>query len=268
VIRAAVLALAAAAAAGCGSDLGPASTPPAAPVRIQIVGHSPALADGVHDAIEMIGARKVKTAAEADLVVTGSLAAASAAVAANGGTHVLAVGIQPTGSVPANVRVVEFDRGALAYLAGALAALVAPDVAVAEPGHALEAAFRDGADAGGRAAATSVACGAASTATVVYVPDPSCRPRDPGAQVIAPDRLRHTTMLAVLGTRPAVVVAAAARAVQDGTFQPGVAMEGLREDAIGFEWISPTVAAAAVDRLQHVEDRVRAEMVPIPAVAP
>jgi hypothetical protein len=263
-----MLALAAAAAAGCGSDLGPASTPPAAPVRIQLVGHAPALADGVHDAVEMVGARTVDTAADADLVVTGSLAAANAAAAANGGTHVLVVGTRPAGSVPANARVVEFDRGALAYLAGALAGLVAPDVAVAEPDHALEAAFRDGADAGGRATATSVACGAVSTAAVVYVPDPSCRPRDPGAQVIAPDRLRHATMLALLGPRPAVVVAAAARAVQDGTFQPGVAMEGLREDAIGFDWISSTVSAAAIDRLQHVEDAVRAETVPIPAVAP
>ena len=49
-------------------------------------------------------------------------------------------------------------------------------------------------------------------------------------------------MLALLGPRPAVVVAETVRSVQDGIFQPGVAVEGLREDAIGFSWISPAVA--------------------------
>jgi hypothetical protein len=116
--------------------------------------------------------------------------------------------------------------------------------------------------------ATSVACGAATAAAVVYVPDASCRPSAPGALVIAPQRLPGARMLALLGPRPAVVVAQTVRSVQDGIFQPGVAVEGLRDDAIGFSWISPAVGLAAVDRLQHVEDTVRAETAPIPAVAP
>jgi hypothetical protein len=75
-------------------------------------------------------------------------------------------------------------------------------------------------------------------------------------------------MLAVLKKRPEVVVTETARSVQDGIFQPGVAVAGLRQDAIGFAWISPSVPAAAVDRLQHVEDDVRAETAPVPSLAP
>ena len=63
-------------------------------------------------------------------------------------------------------------------------------------------------------------------------------------------------------------VAEAARNVQDGIFEPGVALEGLRDDAIGFGWISPALAPATVDRLQHIEDGVRAESAGVPAVAP
>ena len=75
-------------------------------------------------------------------------------------------------------------------------------------------------------------------------------------------------MLAVIGPRPAVVVAAAARSVQDGVFQAGSFLEGLRQDAIGFAWVSPSLAPAAFDRLQTVEDAVRAETAPVPTVAP
>jgi hypothetical protein len=102
----------------------------------------------------------------------------------------------------------------------------------------------------------------------VYIPDPCCRPGGSGAAVIAPRRLPGADMLALLRPRPAVVVAEGARSVQDGVFDPGAWLEGLREDAIGFAWISPEVAAGAVDRLQHVEDRVRAETAPVPSVAP
>jgi hypothetical protein len=255
--------------AGCGSDLGPASTPAAVPVRIQLVQASPALATGARDAVAMIGARLVESTMEADLVVTNAPAAAAAAARANPGTHVLVVGPRPTTAVAADVRVVEFDRGALAYLAGALAALTSPDVAVAEAGGVLEPAFRAGAAAARPGASvSSVACGAATAAAVVYVPDPGCRPRSPGERVIAPSRLGHAAMLALLGPRPAVVVAEAARSVQDGIFEPGIALEGLRDDAIGFGWISPALAPATVDRLQHIEDRVRAETAGVPAVAP
>jgi hypothetical protein len=138
-----------------------------------------------------------------------------------------------------------------------------------EDGNALAAAFRAGTRAvAGHASASSVACGAATSAAVVYVPDPACRPRGSGAAVIAPRRLQGADMLAVLGPRPAVVVAEGARSVQDGVFDPGVWLEGLRDDAVGFAWISPAVTPPALDQLQHVEDRVRAETAPVPAVAP
>lgn len=265
----ALLGVLAAAAAGCGSDLGPASTPAAVPVRIQLVHGSAALATGVRDAIAMIGARRVHTTTQADLVVTADSALADAAARVNPGTHILVVGRQPVAPLPANERFVEFDRGEMAYLAGALAALAAPGIAVAEADGGLEPAFRAGAAAvRPGASATSVGCGAATPATVVYVPDPSCRPRGRGARLIAPSRLAGARMLALLGPRPAVVVAETVRSVQDGIFQPGVALEGLREDAIGFPWISPALPPATVDRLQHVEDAVRAETAPVPAVAP
>jgi hypothetical protein len=269
VTRAAALALLAMAAAGCGSDLGPASTAPAAPVRILLVQASPGLAQGVRDAISMIGARTVTDASQADLVVTARLAAAATAARENPGTHVLVVGPRPVGAVAANVRVVEFDRGQLAYMAGALAALRGREVAVAEPGSALSAAFAAGAHAANRGAqAASVACGAQTTAVIVYVPRPACRPRAPAAAVIAPARLAGATMLGLLGTRPEVVVAVTARSVQDGSFGPGIALEGLREDAIGFDWVSPALSARAFTRLQSIEDTVRAETADIPPVAP
>jgi hypothetical protein len=120
----AVLAVLAAAAAGCGSDLGQPSTPAAVPVRIQLVQASPALATGVRDAIALVGARRVHSTADADLVVTDAPAAAAAAARANPGTHVLLVGPRPSAQVAANVRAVEFDRGALAYLGVGLSSLV------------------------------------------------------------------------------------------------------------------------------------------------
>lgn len=75
-------------------------------------------------------------------------------------------------------------------------------------------------------------------------------------------------MLGLLGPRPAVVVAETARSVQDGIFQPGIALEGLRDDAVGFAWISPALPPAAVHRLQDIEDTVRAETAPVPTIAP
>jgi hypothetical protein len=271
VIRAALPALLvvlAAAAAGCGSDLGPGSSPAAAPVRIQLVHGTPALALGVNDANAMLGGRLVHDTSQADLVVTAEPAAAATAARANPGTHILIVDAQPRGPLAPNVRVVGFDRAGMAYLAGALAALEGSAVAVVEPGGELAPAFRAGAAAVGGLQASSVACGARTDAAVVYVPDPACRPRNTRAQVIAPRRLAGAHMLAVLETRPAVVVTEAARSVQDGIFQPGVAVAGLRQDAIGFAWISPAVPAATIDRLQHVEDAVRAETAPVPSLAP
>jgi hypothetical protein len=265
----AALLVLAVAAAGCGSDVGPASTPAAVPVRIQLVQGSSGLATGVRDAVDMVGARTVESTSQADLVVTASPAAGAWAARVNPGTHILLVAPRPPATLPDNVRAVEFDRGELAYLAGALAALRSPDVAVVEDGDALAAAFRAGAEeVAGHAAVISVGCGAATAAAVVYVPDPACRPRGTRASVIAAERIHGADMLALLGPRPAVVVAEAARSVQDGVFDPGRWLEGLREDAIGFGWISPEVPPGEVDRLQHVEDRVRAETAPVPSVAP
>jgi hypothetical protein len=264
---AALVALAAAA-AGCGSDVGPASTPDAVPVRIQLVHGSPQLATGVRDAVGMVGGRTVRQTSQADLVVTASADAAARAARVNPGTHILLVTPRPPAGLPEDVRAVLFDRGELAYLAGALAALRSSDVAVVEHGDALTAAFRAGTEeVTGHVAVTSVECGETVSATVVYIPDPGCRPRG-SAAVIAPRRLPGADMLALLGPRPAVVVAEGARSVQDGVFDPGTWLEGLREDAIGFGWISPAVPPADVDRLQHVEDRVRAETAPVPSVAP
>jgi hypothetical protein len=269
VTRAAALVLLAVTAAGCGSDLGPASTAPAAPVRILLVQGNPGLARGVRDAIATIDARTVTAVSQADLVVTAQQSAAAAAARENTGTHVLVVGPRPAGAVAANVRVVEFDRGQLAYLAGALAALRSGNVAIAEPGSQLAAAFAAGARAANRGAQTaSVACGEPTAAAVVYIPDPACRPGAPAAQVIAPKRLAGAAMLGILETRPEVVVAATARSVQDGAFEPGIALEGLREDAIGFDWISPALTQGGFARLQAIEDNVRAETAAVPSVAP
>ena len=74
--------------------------------------------------------------------------------------------------------------------------------------------------------------------------------------------------LAVLGPRPWVAVAAAARAVQAGQWVPGVMLEGLRQDVLGFGWIAPSVPAAQVDRLQRIEDMIRAGQAEVPLVAP
>ncbi|HEY3766746.1 MAG TPA: hypothetical protein VGL44_16400 [Gaiellales bacterium] len=266
---AALVAVLAAIAAGCGSDLGPASTPAAVPVRIQLAQAAPGLAAGVRDAIALIGAVRVSSTADADLVVTDTPGAAAAAARTNPGTHVLLLGPRPTEALAPNVRVVEYDRGDLAYMAGALAALEAPSIAVAEPGSILAGAFRAGADAVRQGAAVAtVSCGATTSAQVVYIPAPTCRPDAAGAQVIAPDRLAGAHMLGLLGPRPAVVVAETARSVQDGIFQPGIALEGLRDDAVGFAWISPALPPAAVRRLQDVEDTVRAETAPVPTIAP
>ena len=186
----AVLAVIAVTSPACGSDLGPASTPAAAPVRIRLAGADRQLAAGVRDAVAMIGARRVGSAQDADLVVAGTEAAADAAARANPGTHVLLVGVRPARPVAGNVRVVEYDRGGLAYLAGTLAALSGRVVAVAEPGDVLAQAFRAGVAAAGRpAVVTTAGCTGTTSAAVVYVPDPGCRPQAPAALVIAPQRL-------------------------------------------------------------------------------
>jgi len=134
----------AATAAGCGSDLGPASAPAVVPVRLQLVQGTPELATGARDAVDMVGARMVTDTSDADLVVTASPAAAAQAARVNPGTHILLVTPRPPQKLPPNVRAVQFDRGGMAYMAGALAAVRARGVAVVEDGDDLEDAFRAG----------------------------------------------------------------------------------------------------------------------------
>jgi hypothetical protein len=43
-------------------------------------------------------------------------------------------------------------------------------------------------------------------------------------------------------------------------------LEGLREDVLGIGWIAPSVSPSAVDRLQRIEDRVRAGQATVPPV--
>jgi len=102
----------------------------------------------------------VTDTSQADLVVTASPAAAAEAARVNPGTHILLVTPHPPQNLPDNVRAVQFDRGGMAYLAGALAALRARDVAVVEDGDTLEDAFRAGTQEVTRhASVTSVPCG-------------------------------------------------------------------------------------------------------------
>jgi hypothetical protein len=45
-------------------------------------------------------------------------------------------------------------------------------------------------------------------------------------------------------------------------------LEGLRQDVLGIGWIAPSVPAEAVDRLQRIEDLIRAGQADVPLVAP
>jgi hypothetical protein len=45
-------------------------------------------------------------------------------------------------------------------------------------------------------------------------------------------------------------------------------LEGLRQDVLGVGWIAPSVSAAAVDRLQRIQDQIRAGQADVPLVAP
>ena len=116
----------------------------------------------------------------------------------------------------------------------------------------LAAAVRAGGEAGGAPLAVSVApCGAATSSDVIYVERPECLSGDETGKVVAPVMVEGADQLAVLGPRPWVAVAAAARAVQAGQWVPGQMLEGLRQDVLGFGWIAPSVPAAQVDRLQR-----------------
>lgn len=257
-------------AAGCGSDTGPPAPAPARPVRIAILDPTPDLVRGVRDAERYVGAVETADPAAADLVVTSDAALAVRAANRSSSAHVLLVGAAPAVPVPENLLVIQLSRGQPAYLAGALAGLVgAHSVAVVGGDDELAAAVR----AGGAEAASAVrvevtACGAAAAADVLYAERMACLPEGGTAKVVSPQRSRAYDQLAVIGPRPWVAVAAAARALQAGRWVPGVMLEGLRQDVVGIAWIAPSVPDAAVDRLQRIEDLIRAGQADVPLVAP
>ena len=257
-------------AAGCGSDTGAPVAAPARPVRIALLTPSAPLVRGVHAAEQYVGAVETGDAGSADLVVTTDGAQAARAAQRSPDGHVLLLGGAAPDPVPGNLLAIQISRGQSAYLAGALAALAgAHTMALAGGGDELAAAARAGAAAAGAPLdVTTAACGAATTADVVYVERPECLSDRPTGQVIAPQMIDGADQLAVIGPRPWVAVAAAARAVQAGRFVPGVMLEGLRQDVLGVDWIAPSVPAAAVDRLQRIQDQIRAGQADVPLVAP
>ncbi len=268
--RAAITAALAVLAAGCGSDTGPPAATPARPVRIALLDPSPGLARGLRDAERYVGAAETGDEAAADLVVTADADRAVRAATRADDAHVLLLGPPPREPVPANLLVVQISRSQPAYLAGALAALTgARTVAVAGGDDALAAAVRAGGEEAGAPLDVSVAgCGAAASAEVVYAERPECVAAGGPAKVIAPQKVVDADQLAVVGPRPWVAVTAAARAVQSGRWAPGVMLEGLRQDVVGIGWISPSVPRPAVDRLQRIEDLIRAGQATVPLVAP
>jgi hypothetical protein len=269
VIRALAIACAVLA-AGCGSDAGPPSAAPARPVRIAIADPTPDLARGVRAAEQYVGAVETSDASAADLVVTTDATLAARAASRSSDAHVLLVGPPPADPVPKNLLVVQISRGQPAYLAGALAGLTgARSVAVVGGDDELAAAVRaGGAEAGAALQVGVTACGASATADVLYAERTACLAKGGTGKVIAPGRSGAYDQLAVVGPRPWVAVAAAARAVQAGRWIPGVMLEGLRQDVVGIAWIAPSVPAQAVDRLQRIEDLIRAGQADVPLVAP
>ena len=251
-------------AAGCGSDLGPGPATRAAPVRIDVIGGGAPIAAGVADAVRFVGAARVEEPGQADLVVSTDANSALRVARAYPDAHVLLIGPAPAGTLPANVRVEQVSRAEPAYLAGAVAALAGKrHLAVVPPDPAVDAAVVAGADAVGGSDLGVVTAGA----DAAYVTAPGGRPPH-GVPVITAAGPPPPGALAVVGPRLAVVVAAAARLVQDGQFRPGVYTVGLGDDAVGVTWLDPSLGPAVADRLQRLEDVIRAGRAAIPAVAP
>ena len=257
-------------ASGCGSDTGPPAAVPARPVRIALLDQSPDLARGVRDAERSVGAVETADERSADLVVTGDPARALQAANRSPDARVLLIGVQPADPLPRNLLVVQISRGQPAYLAGALAGLAgARTVSVVGGDEELAAAVRAGGVEAGAALQVEVAaCGAAATADVRFAERTSCLAGGGSGRVVAPAAVDGADQLAVIGPRAWVAVAAAARAVQAGRWSPGVVLEGLRQDVIGIGWISPSVTTEELDRLQRIEDLIRAGQAAIPVVAP
>jgi basic membrane lipoprotein Med (substrate-binding protein (PBP1-ABC) superfamily) len=257
------IAAAALLATGCGSDLGPGPMTRAAPVRIDLLDGSAAMARGVAAAVRFVGAVRVPGPAQADLIVSAAAPAAVAAALRYPAAHVLLIGVAPAGALPANLRVVEVSRGQPAYLAGALAALAGRRrLAVVPFDPAIAAAAR----AGSAAVGANMVVGGARP-DVVYLTAGGATAAG-GVPVIAARRVPGVSQLAVIGPRLETVVADTARLVQDAGFTGGVVAAGLRDDAVAITWLAPSVSAAATDRLQRIEDAIRAGGATIPPAAP
>ena len=269
-MRRAAAILCAVLATGCGSDTGPPPAAPARPVRIALLDRSPDLVRGVRDAERFVGAVETADERSADLVVTGDPAQAVQVANRSPDARVLLVGVQPSDSLPPNLLAVQISRGQPAYLAGAVAGLAgARTVSVVGGDEELAAAVRaGGAEAGAALQVDVTACGGAATADVRFAEQASCLSGGGSGRVIAPAAVDGADQLAVIGPRPWVAVTAAARAVQAGLWSPGVVFEGLRQDVIGIGWISPSITPDELDRLQRIEDLIRAGHAEIPVVAP
>lgn len=257
-------------ATGCGSDTGPPSAAPARPVRIALLDPTPDLARGVRDAERYVGAVETADERSADLIVTGDPAQAVRAAEGSQDAHVLLVGAAPPDPVPGNMLVVQISRGQPAYLAGALAGLVgAHTVSVVGGDDELAAAVRAGGmEAGATLQVDVTGCGAAAAGDVRFTERTDCLAGGGPGRAVAPAAVAGGDQLAVIGPRAWVAVAAAARAVQAGMWAPGVVLEGLRQDVVGIGWISPSVTSSELDRLQRIEDLIRAGQAEIPVVAP
>jgi basic membrane lipoprotein Med (substrate-binding protein (PBP1-ABC) superfamily) len=183
---------------------------------------------------------------------------------------VLLVGAAPPDPLPGNMLVVQIRRGQPAYLAGALAGLVgARTVSVVGGDDELAAAVRAGGVEAGAALEVDVTgCGATAAGDVRFTERTDCLSGGGPGRAVAPAAVAGGDQLAVIGPRPWVAVAAAARAVQAGMWFPGVMLEGLRQDVVGIGWISPSVTPSQLDRLQRIEDLIRAGQAEIPVVAP
>jgi hypothetical protein len=269
-VRATALALTAAvalAASACGSDLGPEPAKPARLLRVAVVAvpaSERAVWEGVRAAARFVGARRVGLAGDPDVVLTRSAQAALRAARRDSSTHVVLIGSPAPDGAPANLLGVVWSRPQLAYLAGAVAALRAPSVAMAGADALLARAFARGARALAPAVRTSQSGCRRSGAPIVYAPSASCLPAGPG-WLVAPQPVPGRRMLALVAPRLDVVVAKAVRSVQDASFAGGRTVEwGLFEDAVGVRRLSSSLPAGAVERLQRLEDRVRSGDADVP----
>jgi hypothetical protein len=272
-MRRALLGALAIAAVGCGdyaSDLHPPTQRPADPVRVATAGRvDPAVVRGIEEAVAALPAARTP-AAEAEVILATDPQEALAAARRHADTPVALLGETDILEPPQTMLVLLVDFPEIPFLAGALAG-VAGERAVDLRVDGLDAVHADAVGAGGRAAGTELAvrvvpCGRASRAGVVVELRVDCGgPVAAGAWSIAPRRLPGARPLGTLGMHLDAVAFAAIRAVQAGDFRGGeTELVGLREHALGFRALSPTLSPAQVDRLQHIQDDLRAGEADVP----